>query len=245
MTGLVSVGFLHPGYWSACFANSVIDLMFYDAAHRQRVAGNEFGLIGRECGAAQIHAGRNRIAQVVLDESPSEWLFMVDSDMGFEADTVDRLLESADPVDRPIVGALAFAQKSDGAAPMFARRYRCTPTLYRMRQTETEVGFTPMFDYPRGELVEVDATGAAAVLIHRDALAKIRADHGDHWYHPLEVPVGDGRTEFGEDMSFCLRAKACGIPIHVDTSVKTTHDKGGVFFDEDTYELQQAFKRGA
>ena len=29
----------------------------------------------------------------------------------------------------------------------------------------------------------------------------------------------------GEDLSFCLRAGACGIPIHVDTSVKATHLK--------------------
>ena len=168
-------------------------------------------------------------------------LLFIDADMGFDPDTVDRLVASADPTDRPIVGGLAFAQKSDGAGPMFARRYRCTPTLYQMRETDTEVGFIPMFDYPREALTEVDATGAACVLIHRSVLEKIRADYGDRWFHPIEVPKGpDGRTEFGEDMSFCLRAKACGFPIYVDTSVKTTHDKGGVFLDEEFYDRQQA-----
>lgn len=243
MSGLVTVGFLHPGEWSACFANSLVDLLFFDAAHHARIVGHTHGYMGKETGAAQIHAGRNKLARTVVTETESEWLFMVDSDMGFAPDTVERLIAAADPVERPIVGGLAFAQKSAGAGEFHARRYRCTPTLYVMRETETEIGFIPVFDYPRNELVEVDATGAACVLIHRKVLEKIRAEHGDHWFHPIELPKGpEGSTEFGEDMSFCLRARACGFPIFVHTGVKTTHDKGGVFFDEDTYDLQQAFR---
>jgi len=243
LTGLVTVGFIHPGEWSACFANSLIDLMFFDAAHEGRIVSNPYGKMGKETGAAQIHAGRNKLAHAVVTESQSEWLFMVDADMGFTPDTVERLIAAADPVERPIVGGLAFAQKSDGAGAMFARRYRCTPTLYRMVETDTEVGFLPIFDYPRDELVEVDATGAACLLIHRTVLEKIRADHGDRWFHPIELPKGpEGRTEFGEDISFCIRARACGFPLYVHTGIKTTHDKGGVFFDEETFDLQQAFK---
>lgn len=52
-----------------------------------------------------------------------------------------------------------------------------------------------------------------------------------------------GRTvtlEFGEDMSFCLRLVAQDTPMWVNTAVKTTHDKGGVYLDEETYLIQQA-----
>lgn len=241
MTGLVTVGWIHPGEWSACFGSSIIDLLFWDAGHDGRIIRAKHPTVAKETGAAQIHNGRNKLARTLLDETDSDWLFMVDADMGFGPDTVDRLIAAADPVDRPIVGGLAFAQKSAGAAPFYARRYRCTPTLYRMAETDTEVGFAPWFDYPRDELVEVDGTGAACVLIHRNVLEAIRGQHGDHWFHPVEVPKGpEGSTEFGEDLSFCIRARAAGFPIHVHTGVKTTHDKGGVFFDEDTYDLQQA-----
>lgn len=244
MTGLVSVGFLHPGHWSACFGSSLLDLMFYDAAHDGRIVrSGQWANIPKETGAAQIHAGRNKLMSTFLDDSPAEWLFMVDSDMGFAPDIVDRLVGSADPVERPVVGALAFANKSNGAGPMFARRYRACPTLYSMRETETEIGFLPMFDYPRDELVSVDATGAAAVLIHRTVGEKIRAEHGDRWFTPVELPKGP--TEFGEDMSFCLRVAASGFPMFVDTAAKTTHDKFGVFLDEETYDLQRAFLAAA
>lgn len=185
----VTVGFLHPGHWSACFANSLLDMMFYDAANNQNVVSNPHGLASQECGAGNIHSGRNKIATDVIGGN-TEWLFMIDSDMGFAADTVDRLIEAADPTERPIVGGLAFACKSDGAGDLFARRYRACPTVYQMYETDTEVGFVPMFDYPRDQLVEVDGTGMACVLIHRSVLEKIYADHGDRWFNPIEVPKG-------------------------------------------------------
>ena len=237
--GTVVVGHLSPGEWAACFGASLIDLMFYDLANERRVVSHPFGHMHKEAGSDQIYAGRNRVARTVLDESDAEWLWFVDSDMGFAADTVDRLVASADPVERPVVGGLCFAMKSDGSAPMFARRYRCQPTLYRMWDNADEVGFVPWFDYPRDQLIEVDATGGACLLIHRSVLELVRDRYGDHWFHHLPKPKGEG--DFSEDLSFCLRLKSLDVPIHVDTSVKTTHDKGGVFLDEQTYDLQRSF----
>ena len=239
--GTVSVGFLHPGAWQSCFASSLIDMLFFDAYGPQRIVSHPHGRMAVETGAGQIVAGRNDLARKFLDVTDAEWLFMVDADTGFAPDTVERLVAAADPVDRPVVGALAFAMKSDGAGEFFARRYRATPTVYRAATVDGKVGFAPMFDYPPGRVVRVDATGTACVLIHRSALVAIRDAYGDRWFDPIEVPTGSaGRTVFGEDLSFCLRLTACGLLVHVDTSVRTTHDKGGVFLDEDTYRLQQA-----
>lgn len=238
--GTVSVGYLHPGHWSACFGNSLHDLLFCDLFGAQRIVSHPHGKMGKECGAAGIVAGRNHLARIVLDESEAEWLFMVDSDMGFAADTVDRLVEAADPAERPIMGGLCFAQKSAGRGELYAQRYRCTPTVYRLAETEDDAGFLPIFDYPRDAVVSCDATGAACVLIHRSALERIRERYGDTWFDPIKKPKSPRPGDYGEDMSFCLRALACDLPIHVHTGVKTTHDKGGVFFDEETYDLQQA-----
>jgi hypothetical protein len=41
------------------------------------------------------------------------------------------------------------------------------------------------------------------------------------WYH--RIPARDGAM--GEDLSFCMRAQALDIPIHVHTGVRTTHAK--------------------
>ena len=239
INGRVTVAHLSPGNWQACFGASLIDLLFYDLSSNQRIVSHKYGHLHKEAGADNVYAGRNKCVQVVLDESESEWLAFIDSDMGFAPDTVDRLIAAADPTKRPVVGALCFAQKSDGAGPMFARRYKASPTLYRMADTGDEVGFVPMFDYPRDELVEVDGTGAACVLVHRRVLEKVRDRFGDTWFDHIPKPKGDGK--FGEDLSFCLRLKACDVPMFVDTSVQTTHDKGGVFYDEESYGLQEAF----
>lgn len=237
--GTVSVGYLHPGHWSACFGKSIIDLFMHDLCGPGRIMSHPFGEIGKEAGSGGIVAGRNQIARVVVDESESEWLFMVDSDMGFTGDTVDRLIASADPVERPIMGGLCFAQKSAGRGELYARRYRCTPTVYTLAESEDDAGFLPMLDYPRDTVVRCDATGAACVLIHRTALETIRSKYGDTWFDPIRKPKSPVAASYGEDMSFCLRALACDLPVHVDTGVKTTHDKGGVFFDEETFDLQQ------
>ena len=239
--GTVAVGWLHPGTVSQCFSASLLELMFYDSVHNTRIVSHSHGHIPKETGAGHIHAGRNEVARAFLDKSEAEWLFFIDSDMGFAPDTVDRLVDSADPETRPVVGGLAFAQKSAGSAPMGARRFRATPTLYRAAEVDDRVGFVPMFDYPPDQMVEVGATGAACLLIHRSVLDRIRADQGDRWFSLLSVPKGPhGFTEFGEDMSFCLRLIALEIPVWVDTGVKTTHHKGGVYLDEETYQLQQA-----
>lgn len=234
--GTVAVGFLHPGHYSACFADSLLDLLFYDGHANQRIVPNGRKM-GKLCGSGGIVAARNLVTQVFLDDTACEWLWFVDADMGFAEDTVDRLVDAADPAERPIVGALCFALKTDGDAALYAVRYRATPTLYRFHELEEQVGFAPMFDYPRGQLVEVAATGAACLLLHRTALETIRAKCGDQWWTPVTHPTGN--TLFSEDLSFCVRAQAAGLPLFVHTGVKTTHDKGGVFLDEETFDRQE------
>jgi len=242
--GAVTVGFLHPGQQASCFVKSKTDLLLFDMSHKQRIMGHSFGEFGLEAHAARINAARNELARNFLDHSTAEWLFMVDADMGFAEDTVERLILAAHPEDRPVVGGLCFGQKSDGRGPFYAKRNRIVPTLFTMYETDDEVGFVPMLDYPRDELVAIDATGAACLLIHRSALERVRTEHGDRWFQPIEVPKGkNGYTEFSEDMSFCIRLKACGIQLYAHTGIQTTHDKGGIFLDEGTYDVQSLTRR--
>lgn len=213
-----------------------MDLFFYDAATHARIVSHPFGKMGKQAAAAGIAAGRNKLAQAFLDEAESEWFFSIDSDMGFAADTVERLIGYADRYQRPVVGGLCFSLKPNGRSSFYGIRYRVAPTLYSFHELEREVGFAPMFDYPRDTLVKVSATGAACLLLHRSALEKVRDRHGETWFDPITHPVGP--TTFSEDLSFCVRLAACDIPIHVHTGVKTTHDKGGVFLDEDLFDSQ-------
>lgn len=215
---------------------SLQDVLLYDITGEQRIVSHPFGQLGKECGSGGIVDGRNQLARVVCDESPAEWLFMVDSDMGFAGDTVERLIAAADPTDRPVVGGLAFAHKTDGRAEFYGVKYLAQPTLYTFVDQGDKVGVIPSFTYERDALVRVDATGGACVLIHRSALERVRAEYGDAWFDPLAVKG----TRFSEDLSFFLRLRLLDIPLYVHTGIKTTHDKGGVFLDEPYFDRQQA-----
>ena len=239
--GTVSVGYLDDGHnWAACFGLSLRNMFMLDMATERRFVGGELRLTA---GTGTIPQARNNMLREFLKRD-AEWLFMVDTDMGFTDDTVERLLRSAHPRYKPVVGGLCFALRGDASAhtKLHAARYKIIPTIYDWVELEDEVGFAPREDYQRDRVITAAGTGAACMVIHRTAAEKVRDKYGEDWFTPIVHPTGAGgqpRT-FSEDLSFCVRLQATGLPLHIDTSVKTTHDKGGLFLDEDTFDLWRA-----
>lgn len=156
---------------------------------------------------------RNEAARALLD-SDLEWLLFVDSDMGFEPLALDKLLAVADPVTRPVVGALCFGLQHRDPDGMGGYDTKPFPTLFDFVKGSFEI----RWDYPRDAVTRVSATGCAFLLIHRDVLAKF--DDGT-WFDRARL----GTELLGEDLSFCARAGEMGIPIHVHTGVRTSHHK--------------------
>lgn len=238
--GTVAVAIIDDGGWSACFGLSYRDLLLHDITGPQRIVphGKELRQLSSRTNVA---ASRNKMAAGFLDSSDCEWLWFIDVDMGFAADTVDRLIKAADPELRPVMGGLCFAIKRLRSGDMYAEKFRTSPTLYQYVELDDEVGFRPILDYPRDQTMQVSGTGGACLLIHRTALERVRARYGDIWFEPITHPTGDrGKPRnFSEDLSFCVRLATLDIPVHVDTSVKTAHEKGGVFLDEDLYDEQR------
>ena len=231
----VAVAFLHPGDVSAAFSMSLLKLMLHETVR----TGVPPFVIEQRCGTLGLVAGRNDCVRHFLDGTNSQWLLFVDADMGFAPDSVERLLRSAHRNERPVMGGLCFGMRRETPDPEnHAERFRYFPTIYGWREFHDRVGFEVMADYPRDEVVPVSATGAAFILIHRSVLEKIRERDGDNWFSQVTHPIGP--TTFSEDMSFCVRAAACDFPLHVDTSVKICHDKGGIFLDERAWDRQQA-----
>lgn len=227
--GSVVVGYLDNGTWSACFGLSLRDLMLRDAATSGRIVRKGGRELRAVTPAGQVAANRNKVAADFLS-TDGEWLFMVDTDMGFAPDTVDRLVAAADPKARPVVGGLCFGVNRIAEAPFHGERFRVRPTVYEWDDGD-EPGFRPVLDYPRDRLVRVDGTGAACLLVHRGVLERLRSI-GDGWFDPISL----GGHRFSEDLSFCLRLRELGIPLHVDTGVKTTHHKGSVYLDEAVFD---------
>lgn len=195
----------------AAFMNSMLDMFVYDfATHRRIVDGG--GKIARYS-TVNVSSGRNQIVHEFLTKTEADWLLMVDTDMVFEPDTLERLLAAADPAQVPIVGALCFGTDN---GTLF-------PTMYELAEEGNSVGFMRWKTFPLGKLVKVSATGAAFLLMHRTALTAIgqKFDGPFPWFQETALAGGP----MGEDLTFCLRAGACGIPIHVHTGVPVGHVK--------------------
>lgn len=218
----VTVAYVHQHEVSYSWHSSMVALIGHDLAHTQRVMRG--GWLGIRYGTGGLPAARDLAVQQFLDGPQADWLWWVDTDMGFAPDTVDQLVASADPTERPIMGALCFAWKEHTLDGMGGFRCMAAPTVYDWGRLESgEEGFAPRAGYERDSVVRAAGTGSACILIHRSVFEKIRDQFGACWYQPVPNPTTG--VPVSEDLAFCMRAGAAGIPVHVNTAVKTTHHK--------------------
>ena len=233
MTGAVLAAYLHPNKVSHSFSDSLMRLVAYDAAHRRQVIRSG-GPVMFRCGPGGLEQARNQVMAHFLDNTTCEWLWTVDSDMGFAPDTVERLVKAADPEKAPVVGGLCFGLKEVAPDGMNGWHVRAFPTLYTWAKDQQGVfGFRIVRSYPQDQMMQVAGTGSACMLIHRTVAEKIRAGSGDRWYDRTYQSNG---TAVSEDLSFCYRVNQAGYPVHVHTGVQTTHHKE-IWLGQDLYRL--------
>lgn len=233
--GAVTVAYVHNGR-SVTYSwhLSLTKLLMWDSHHHKRVVRGGFATI--KAATDGVTGARNTAIRDFLAGSDAEWLWWVDTDMGFAPDTVDQLVQAADPVERPVVGGLTFAQQESGSDGMGGYRPAVWPVLLDWSDTPGDTGFLPRLDYPVNTLTRCAGTGSACILIHRtvfERLAKDKPEGWFGWYSRLPSPKGNG-DDLSEDLSFCLRLRQAGIPVHVHTGVRTTHMKP-VWLNEEGY----------
>ena len=111
----------------------------------------------------------------------------------------------------------------------FQRRPPYTPTIYkRLELMQLDGGkLDPVAecytDYPKSERFEIQGCGFGCTFMSVDLIRKVTDQFG---IMPF-MPVGG----FGEDLSFCLRARRAGAKIGCDSSVLCGH-VGRMVYDE-------------
>lgn len=235
----VVVSWCRPAQVDGGFCDSITGLLLYDARTSRRIAGPGGGTISLQSSPRVAEARSQIVDHFLTNEAykKSQWLLMLDADMTFEPDLLDRLLEHADPKHVPILGGLCFAGSPGG---------RQFPTIYRAFMDGEHVNIEPADDYPENELVKCGATGAACLLVHRQVyvamLNRFRtlADGRNNpypWFQEgLTTSAG---YAMGEDVAFCRKAMLLGIPVHVHTGIKLGHMKTGPL-TEDTFKAYRA-----
>jgi hypothetical protein len=222
----VVVAYLHPGEYSAGFGESLLDLREYDHVTTRRLDAPGGRLAFRA--GSNLATPRNRLVEQFLLHGKAEWLWIVDSDMTFAPDTLERLLEYADPDKAPIVGGLCFGFDEQGEVQ---------PTLFGLLEHPDHPGDLDHLQVIRYQewtpdaMYQVAGTGAACLLVHKSALERIRdferpsGQRGfDDAYPWFQETKHDGKP-VGEDVTFCWRAIQAGMPIYVNTAVQCGHVK--------------------
>lgn len=152
-----------------------------------------------------VYDARNQLMDYALKKGGFDYMLWLDSDMTFEPDLMERMIESLG--DKQMLTGLCF-----GRRPPFR------PCIFsKMELVQRGIGWEPvtenMFDYPRDSIFEVEACGFACVLQKMDMLEAMSV------YGVPFFPVAG----LGEDLSFCYRAKKLDYSIWCDSSIKLGH----------------------
>jgi hypothetical protein len=213
--------------FTASFMRSFLPTLAADLGGAQRIWRGGYAF--QQCTSAGVVEGRNEATKNFL-ESDAEWLWFVDSDMGWDVDALEQLIAAADPEERPIVGGLCFGfgpitDRIDHAQAVIKRPF---PTIFDFAETDDDCAFRPRWGYVPGTVMQCSATGAAMLLIHRSVLEQI----GSGWFDRMKHPKA--KAMWGEDTSFCMRAALLGHPVYVHAGVRTSHSKV-IFVTETTF----------
>lgn len=215
------------------FHLSMLQLVHYDANTSRRLQG----IHSWHCavGTTNIADARNKIVQAFLDDpTKPDWLCFIDTDQEFAPNTLDALIESADPVERPIVSALIMANRPERARPI-------APACVVLNENGLPIQ-PPMI--PNERHWHVAAVGTGFIVIHRSVLEKVGKEFKGKTPFPWFEFSPWWREEngekvldvLGEDYTFCLRAaQVAEAPAIVDTTIEVGHVKSKTLSSVDFY----------
>lgn len=174
----------------------------------------------------RVAHNRNNVVRAFLKTDADALLFL-DDDMQMKAPALNKLIETFDVNERPVVGGLCFGWDS---GLIFTTLHMVSP----------ETGnYVRVGGFPQDDVMEVDATGGACLLIARHVLEKVGEGRDGYPWFAEEVING---TETGEDIVFCRRVKEAGFPIHIATGARIVHIKGHIAIGAEQY-VDQVNKR--
>lgn len=207
------IGYCHPDFVRAEFCRSMLQTT-------KRLKTPLDAIISIKSGPL-IASARNDICSMFLTEHRASWLLMVDTDMVFTPEAIDKLVQAAEFGGHQLLGGLCFTELTDvdSDEPL--------PTMYELKLVDDAPQFVTYKVWPEDTVFPVAATGAAFLLMHRYALERIASGWGENkdtvWPWFRESTMQGHRV--GEDMGFCLRAQAAGLSVAVHTGVRVGHMK--------------------
>lgn len=179
--------------------DSVPALFAQSLALLQRAGDTE---LGWEVGSL-VYNARNNLARQAI-KSEADWVLLLDSDMVFSPDLLQRMLKVCTENNIDFLTAVCFRRK-----PPY------TPCLFdRLEKIGRGASYTALLSVPEGRF-QVGGCGFAGVLMSTDVLLSVAAKFEGKMFDPM--------NGFGEDVAFCWRARQCGYEIWCDSDIEMGH----------------------
>lgn len=158
-----------------------------------------------------IYDARNQLAAQAL-KAEADYILWLDSDMIVPPDIIPRMIKHMEEGKDFVSGIY------------FRRRAPFAPVLYSRIDREGHADFN---DYPEDTVFEIAGAGFGCCMTRVSMLEDIALNFKD-WFTPF--------NNYGEDLSFCLRALECGYKLYCDSTIKCGH-VGTVVVDESVYRV--------
>lgn len=166
-----------------------------------------------------IYDARNHLASLATSaKTDFDYVLWLDSDMVFAPDLLQRMLKHMEN-GLDIVSGIYFRRQPPFSPVLFKRLSH--------EVLENNKKFEEYNDYPKDSLFEVDGFGFGCVMMTVDMLIDIALNCPGNWF--------DCSDSWGEDVSFCLRAKSLGYKLWCDSTIKCGH-VGKLVVDESVWE---------
>lgn len=209
-TDKITIGITSPGYVVTDFMTSILDL-----ARSQKQLGQFISLQG----SGVISRLRNQVVATFLDKTQDEWLLQIDTDQRFTIPDFKKLIAAADK-DHLIVSGVVH-----GAWERNEVYLEPVPCIYKQGQ---DSGLYAVHEYPDDTLIEIDACGTGAILVHRSVMERFREEadqthQGKMWGFYQDMPLH--HEWIGEDLLWCIRARSFGYKIYAHTGVQMEHQR--------------------
>lgn len=195
--------------------DDVKTLFLESMMYLQRTADDGLGIIK----SSLIYDARNTLGQLAVSNK-AEYIFWLDSDLVFEPDLLERMFK-------------AIGDKDFISGLYFKRRPPYEPCIFSVAGFEQGEGreIIPIaetyLDYPKNSVFEIEACGFGCVLMKTSMFEKVYETQG----LPFSPVLG-----FGEDISFCIKAREAGFKLYCDSSVQCDHT-AQILVNESTYEV--------
>lgn len=176
-----------------------------------------------------IYHARTQLCRMAL-EAEADYVLWLDSDVIFRPNLMEDLM--TDIQGKDMVTAIYHMRR-----PPFR------PVIWKTITPGVLPGqgnVEPYDDYPEDGLFEVAGCGFGAVLMKTGVINDVATT-----FHETFGPM----PGFGEDLSFCIRARGCGYKIWADPKLQVGH-KGAMIINGDTFSAfrakvaQEQAKRG-